>query len=154
MFALKEFLSWLVILILIIVNTAISNSYINNVLFTLFYVLTYITCTNRWLSLLGVVILGLIFDSVNNISIGISSSILIAISLIYLLESKISASFFIKYILGFINLIILICYIKVIGIFINVPFINLVTFYIIAVVTFVILLPVILLINKILANVK
>lgn len=154
MFALKEFLSWFIVFTIIILNAAISNSIINNVLLTLFYVLTYTFCTNRLLSLCAVVILGLIFDSVNNISIGVSSSILIAISLIHLLENKITTNFVVNYVLGLINILILVCYIKLIGIFLNAPYINLITFYIIGIIGFTILLPIALIANKILSNAK
>lgn len=149
MHLLKNFTSTIIILILICLNTISFNVIVSNILFTLFYVFIYLLYTNNYLSIIVVVLLGIIFDSVNGINLGVSSLILVITYIIYLLQNnKLLNSVLFRYSLAIINSLIILIYMKLMGLILTVPFINAIRFFIIALIEISIFLPILLIIKN------
>lgn len=156
MIFLRELISSIILLIIICLNTIACGNTFSNILFTLFYVLSYLLYTNQCLSIVMVVILGIIFDSVNSISLGVSSLILVAVCFIYLLQNnKLLHRYLFIYTIAISNIIFIVIYIKLMSFILDVPFISGTNFFLISFLSISVLLPLLLIIkNSLLTNAK
>ncbi|MGV3278578.1 hypothetical protein ACFX5K_02905 [Rickettsiales bacterium LUAb2] len=137
-YILREIISFLLLSILTIILLFLKISTFSTVLFALFYVIIYSLATNNLMSFFSIILLSLIFDSINDISLGVTAVILLTIIFLYKIEVlvvKYSEAFIVKYILAIINFGLLILGYKILSIFFQVNFFNTWLFYLISIVS-------------------